>query len=143
MTWYYSENPATSDKDAVRYHIGDTDKSEKLLQDEEINYLLAQKGSVLAASAQACRDIAARFARKYDQSVGGVKYSYKQRFENYTKLADELQKKSNKLGGVPYVGGISRSEKKAVESDTDRVKPAFTRDLFDIPSANPLTDDDE
>jgi len=34
-----------------------------------------------------------------------------------------------------YAGGISKSDKEAVESDGDRVSPRFIRDLFDNPQA--------
>lgn len=41
---------------------------------------------------------------------------------------------SSEMGGVPevgaYVGGVSRSAKRIVEGDADRVHPAFTSDLF-------------
>ena len=39
MTWSYSGDPASSDRDAIRFYIGDTDTTLQLLQDEDIDFL--------------------------------------------------------------------------------------------------------
>jgi hypothetical protein len=42
MSWTYTGNPEVSKLDECRFMIGDTDASHKLLQDEEIEYLIKQ-----------------------------------------------------------------------------------------------------
>jgi hypothetical protein len=94
MTWTYSGNPAASNRDAVRFLIGDTDSGDQLVSDEEIAFLLAEENTVRTASARACEAIAARFGRSADnsRSVGDLSLSesYSQRSASYLSLADRL-----------------------------------------------------
>lgn len=49
------------------------------------------------------------------------------------------------VAAVPFAGGISLSDKQAREDDSDRTKPAFTRDLHEnpgLPSFDDSEDDD-
>ena len=40
MTWSYSGDPNKSPLDKCRFLLGDTDESDPIMQDEEINYLI-------------------------------------------------------------------------------------------------------
>jgi len=42
MSWAYTGDPAGSKKDQCRFIIGDTNANEPLLQDEEIQYMIAE-----------------------------------------------------------------------------------------------------
>lgn len=42
MAWTYSGDPSSSDLDRYRFLIGDTDVDDKVLQDEEIMFILAE-----------------------------------------------------------------------------------------------------
>ena len=42
MTWTYSGNPSSTERDAVRFLVGDTDTNDQLLSNEEIDYLVTQ-----------------------------------------------------------------------------------------------------
>lgn len=94
MTWTYSGDPSDSDKDAVRFTVGDTDTTDQLVTDEEIAYLLVVHGAVGMASVGAARAIAAKYSRKADQSrsVGDLSLSqqYSQQATSYHHLADHL-----------------------------------------------------
>ncbi len=133
MTWTYSGNPALSQRDALRFMVGDTDDSNQQLQNEEIDYLLTQYETVNMAAIQACYYLASLYARKIDQSVGKVKYSYGKLQDKYIKLAETIKDKQNEFPSAPYCGGISKSDKEANVEDTDRVKPAFSKDLHGSP----------
>lgn len=104
MTWTYSGDPATCDRDAIRFTIGDTDSADELLTDEEIAYLLATCGSVQAAAINGCLTLAAKFSRLADKSIGDMSLSYSQRAANYLTLAKTLK---GSLGNVavPFAGG--------------------------------------
>lgn len=95
MSWSYSGDPASSDKDTVRFYIQDTDPAMQMLQDEEISYLLSQwttvSGSALFTSAVACEVIAGRFAREVDVSADGVSVSAGQLQQRYNDLATSLR----------------------------------------------------
>lgn len=135
MTWSYSHDPATSDKDAVRFLVGDTDSSEQLISDEEIQFALKEEPNVRRAAAFVARAIAAKFAREADRSVGDLRIAYSQRSRGFYDLADRLEadasRRTNVLRAMPYAGGISVADKESVEDDTDRVRPSFAKGMHD------------
>ena len=45
MSFNYSGNPANSKLDECRFLLSDTDKNNYIMQDEEINYIIAQSGT--------------------------------------------------------------------------------------------------
>lgn len=152
MSWSYSGRPGDSRKDAVRFIVGDTDTSEQLLLDGEIEYLLSEyEDSVIAASIRACEVLAAKFARLMDESVGSVSLTYSQRKKQYIEMRDTLIQRRAMEDATPFAGGISRTDKTARENDDDRVKPSFTRDIMNNrfvapnsrPFSEPVGDDNE
>lgn len=138
MTWTYSGNPSSSSLDAVRFRIGDTDTEDQLVTDEEIAYLLTEWGNVPSASIAACEAIAAKFSRLADRQIGNLRISASQKSEQYRQLAATLRRQQAMLV-IPYAGGISRDDKLTREDDSDRVVPAFSRDMMTNPAnASPL-----
>ena len=133
MSFSYDPTIPT-DKDAVRLLIGDTVSTDVLLQDEEISFFLTREGSVDSAAAESAESIAAKFSRFADQKTGDISVQFSQRAKQYLDLADKIRRGLAIMGGVPFAGGISRSDKKAREEDTDRVAPAFVRDMHDHPA---------
>lgn len=138
MAWTYSGDPSSSDRDQVRFLIGDTATADQLVTDEEIAWSLTQ-GSVYNAAAICAKAIAATFSRLADKAVDDLKINYSQKSSQYLKLAEQLESKdSHKALGV-YCGGISVADKASNELDTDRVSPSFTRGMTDESS---LTEDE-
>lgn len=45
MSWSYSGNPADSPLDELRFLTGDTNEAAQILQDEELQYLIAEYGN--------------------------------------------------------------------------------------------------
>ncbi|HHH30956.1 MAG TPA: hypothetical protein ENK57_21790 [Polyangiaceae bacterium] len=135
MTWSYSHDPATSDKDAVRFLVGDTDSSEQLVSDEEILFALQEEPNVRRAAAFIARALGAKFSREADKSVGDLRIAYSQRARGFYELADRLDsdasRRTNVLRARPYAGGISVSDKEAVEDNSDRVRPSFAKGMHD------------
>lgn len=130
MSWTYSGDPSTSPKDAVRFTIGDTDSTDPILTDEEINYLLTLKNSVSGAAHESCQRIVAKYARLVDQTVGAVQTKYSQLVDQYTALANSLYV-SNSAIAIPYAGGISITDSQSLQTDTSRVQPVFRKGLMD------------
>jgi len=131
MAWNYSGDPSTSTKDAIRFEIGDTDQSWKLLEDEEIEYALKVEPNWIAAAARCCESIARRFAREADQRLG-PSYVYKrQRSEAYKELAQELRRRSS--SGM-YVGGVRQGEDLL---DGHLRQPSFKRGMMGNKGAGP------
>lgn len=128
MSWSYYAGGGT--RDWIRFVIGDTDEDDELLQDEEIDAALSNEGNKYAAAAICADAIAAKFAREADKTVGPLSISASQKGERYLKLADKLRKQTGRRVAA-WAGGISESEKRTAESDTDRVDTSFKRGQFD------------
>lgn len=139
MTWTYSGDPSSTNLDAVRFLIGDTDTNDQQLQDAEVEWLLTENGSVYNAAAAGCETLAAKYARKVDKAVGDLRLAAQQKFEHYRDLAVTLRSRTAKLA-MPFAGGISVASKLAYEANSDRVAPAFTRSLHE--NGGTSTDDD-
>jgi len=130
MAWTYSGDPSQSSKDAVRFILGDTISSDPLLQDEEINYTLAQNSSVDDAAYAACIGIVAKFSRLADKEVGKIKVKFSQKATQYQKLADKLYLRAGVVV-IPYAGGTSVADKQAMQEDSSIVQPAFKKGMMD------------
>ena len=137
MTYTYTPGAAT-DLDDIRAALGDTESSaptSERLEDEEIARLLTVHGSPAAATVAAAKVLVAKLSRRAtEKSVGGLSVVYAQRIEGLRFLIRELVASASGLA-MPYCGGISASDVAAVEADTDRVAPAFTRGMLDNPRA--------
>ena len=69
MTWTYSGNPGSSLLDEVRFLIQDTDTTEQLLSNEEINYLLAAYDqSAYSAAVAAVVSLIGQASRSVEES---------------------------------------------------------------------------
>lgn len=135
MTWTYS-NPAASDKDAVRFLVGDTDTSDQLVSNEEIEYTLEEFPDTYLAAASVAESIASKFAREVTHSADGLSYSGDQLSKHYTDMAERLRhlaKRRRRGGVVPYAGGISWREREKDDQDGDLIKTSFSSHMHDHP----------
>lgn len=138
MTWTYGPTFSLA-RDRVRLLIGDTDSSDQLVSDEEIALYvtggqLAEVNDYLSAAA-VCDAIAAKFSRRADMSAGGSSASLSQQATAYQRKARQLRRQSA-LGTSPFIGGISIADKDDREADSDRVAPAFSREMGDQSSTD-------
>jgi len=142
--WSYS-SPLADTKDQVRFLVQDTDSTAPLIQDEEIVWQLMEFPNVRRAAAEVASQIALKFARTPDIKDGDTTVSYSQRATQYAALARTLKREATLLAAVPYAGGISIADKQTGEADTDRVRPAFSRELFGLTTepTHTLTQTDE
>lgn len=141
MTWTYDPKQlSTSQMQQIRLLISDTDSSDMMLQDEEINYALTQRPTTLGAAADCCRTLAAKFSRQVDSSIGDLRASFSQKYDHFMGLSYQLDARATESGaGVPYAGGISEADKEQQQEDSDRVPPQYTLGMTDnnlpVPSA--------
>jgi len=138
VAFNYSGNPASSERDEVRFLLGDT-VAPGYLQDAEIDWLLAQTGgNVTSAVAGAMQQIAAQFAAKaVDQTTGRISTEFSARAAAWEErlrrwLADNGTTVLS-FTPMPRAGGISEAAKTAQEQDTDRIPPAIRRGMHDDP----------
>lgn len=127
--WTYSGDPTSSPKDKLRFDIGDTLQFDPLLQDEEINFCLGAESTYNGGVARACESIAMRFQREASTKVGALSYDLATRAQQWSDRADMYRKRANASRPF-YVGGMSKSEKRADESNPDKTGPYFRKDMM-------------
>jgi hypothetical protein len=87
--------PITTALDKVRLLIGDTDSTDPLLSDDEVNVQITNwPNNVEFAAANCAQQIAAKFARGFDFSSDGQTFNRSERVNHYTELARVLRRKS-------------------------------------------------
>src|SRR5262245_26276804 len=131
MAWTYNASMPT-DKDKVRWLVGDTDENDPLVQNEEIEFALTlESNDVYKAGATVCRAFSARLRRELtlDPSPGSVSLDSQKQADGFLDLAAKLDAKAaTGAGGAAagvFAGGISRRDKQTRSDDSDRVQPAF------------------
>lgn len=78
----------TSNRDKVRFNVGDTDNDFLMLEDTEIEYLLTQENSsILKASSRACTAIASKFARDVNYRFSTMWQDSTEAFNHYMALS--------------------------------------------------------
>lgn len=139
MTWTYSGDPSASDKDNVRFMIGDTDTTEQLVTDEEITATVTQFGTAYRTALALCDRLIAKFSRLVDSKFEGEgEFKFSQLVTNIKAIKEGLILQGDPSSGggpIPYAGGLSIADKDAQEDDTSRVTPMAYRDLHANPEA--------
>lgn len=133
-TWTYSGDPTVSIKDEVRFLVGDTDESDPQLQDAEIAYAVTTYGSAFRAAIYCCRALMGKYGRLVSKSVGDLRISYSDRFTHYKEMAAQLAADAFGSDAQVYAGGQTVTDKQTVESNTDRLVPAFRIGIMDNPT---------
>lgn len=137
MTWTYQNAPSTNSsqgrRDAVRQMINDVSSARELKSDEAIAFALAQwNNSLYHGAAFLCDQLAdseAVSAKVGDLALGAEKPT------NYRALASRYRSLAALRGAVPFAVAMSSAAKDTYRTDTDRVKPAFTRGMMSRPGA--------
>ena len=112
MAWSYSGNPSDSEKDAIRYIVGDTSEDDGFVQDEEIEYALNLHSNIYAAAAMVASNLSNHFAMQAEQTkVGPITEVYTKRSERYATIASKLEIKATKSETLNIVcGGVTTSD---------------------------------
>ena len=119
MTFTYSLDDLTTPLAQVRRKIGDTNENDQLLQDEEIEQVIAERpGSILDQSVECVRNILAKISRDVDRSNLGMSATRSQQYEHYVTLLEQLEAERASAAS-PFVGGVSRSRKRSLRADSD------------------------
>lgn len=142
----YGNAPGTVTRDYVRLLVGDisTSTSAEFLANGDYDAFISNTSNTYVAAQLAANSLAALFAGPsgvgedwVERKVGDLTIKR----SDASGLAKEFRALAQKFGRMaaagisPYAGGLTISGKDEVEDDTDRVKPAFVRDLFSNPEA--------
>lgn len=141
MTFTYSGDPSTSTRNKVRFLINDTDSTDALFSDEELDYLIAEWGTnVYEISRGACEVLIARFSRLADsssKSVGdiSVSESFTAKITHYQALADSfLARRLRKA--PPTMKANAESLKSTDDRDISDYNTDFFAGIHDNPNSN-------
>lgn len=140
MAWTYSGDPSASTLDAVRFVIGDTDTTDQLLQNAEIDYLITKHGTVRVAAAESCRAIAAKYARLMSRSIGGLSADFSAKHRQYLEMAQSIMDSEESFPVSPFLSGWNSAAKEAVELQQDRETTFARKGDMDNPRANAVDD---
>lgn len=115
MSWSYSGDPTSSDADAVRFFVQDTNADDQLLTDEEIHFLITHwlaYDSMIFVAAMAAETIASKFAREITVSADGVSVGTNDLQQKYLSLAKQLraQYQLEQVTGAPNSFGNNFSQ---------------------------------
>lgn len=131
MSFSYDPTRLDLPLNRVRLLVQDTVEGDPLLQDEEILSFVEEEGNAYRAAAAACDSIGLKLGRESD-AKGETQWLSREKADHYTGRARELRQRA-KGRARPAAGGLSKSDKRATEGDSDRTQPAFTRGLHEIP----------
>lgn len=131
MAWTYSSALSTN-RDRVRFLIGDTDTNDQQLQDSEIDWVLTQEGNVYLAAAKSCQALAAKYSRQADSEVGDLAVKKSQRAKAYFDLAKKY-KAEGIIDAPVFAASLSVADKQTYEQDTDIPAPKFFIDMQEFP----------
>lgn len=99
MAFMYDSNLST-DKDLIRFKLGDTVDNLHYLEDEEIlSMLVANKFST--ALIECCEAIVAKLAKRVTYKIGPESVNLSEAHDHYASLLIKLQAKYSKSLGVP------------------------------------------
>lgn len=103
MTFTYSSTSIGTALAKVRLQIGDTDSTDPLFTDEEINYHLSvHSDDVIPTAIALCDVLATRFAREFDFETDDQKFARSQRQKAYAARAAELRAQAD--SGLSVLG---------------------------------------
>ena len=115
-------------RNQIRFVIQDTQPARPLLVDAEIDWTQTLEANCFMMAAACCDSLLARAGNVRSKKVGGLAVDYDVAF--YAELAGRLRARGM-THQVPYVGGISISDKLATQDDADWVPVRFFRGMFD------------
>lgn len=124
----YTDDPIHVPADAVRFLLGDTDAAKPRLTDNEVDYLLVQEGNPLRAAARGAEMLVGKYSSIAEtKRVGPLTITHGSSLASkFAALARALWRRAVIGDAAPYAGGISVSDKRLRELDTDRTR-SFAR----------------
>lgn len=114
MAWTYTGNPAASDRDNLRFTLGDVKQTPQSLTDEEVQFLLSEQGyNVTLAAIDAAEAMSARYSglSATSKKVGDLSLSvdYGATASRFDALAARLRRKS-RTAFLPVISSEQEAE---------------------------------
>lgn len=131
MSCSYSGDPSSSDNDAVRFLLQDTDCTKNIFEDEEIAWVLTEEANIYTAAA-CLLDTAINKSSGSLQSkkVGDLSLTFGLK-ETQARIK-MLRAKGRVKYELPTMPAQDREAKREHREDVDNVPPFITREIHDI-----------
>ncbi len=94
MSWSYSGDPSTSNRDAVRFYLQDTDEENQTMSDEDIDFLLKSETKPLDAAILGLKTLVTKYSMLSETTIGDTMVRYTQKISDITKLISLLENTS-------------------------------------------------
>jgi hypothetical protein len=138
VAFTFTNDPANSNRDAVRVLINDRTETGHRVSDETITWLLSTEASVVYAAAAAAELVAGQFADAVTtKAVGDLRLTKGDSAGNvagsYRALAARLRRQAAMNGAAPFSGGISVNANDLARDDSDWSKPQISVGMDDNP----------
>lgn len=135
MAWNYNAiKVGSSDLSTIRALIGDTSSGDQQVSDEIIRMFDSQEQNVWLAAAACCRQLASKHSSSVNKRVGSLWLDRSDKAKAYQGMARDYTRQGMlRVGARMGTAATLISAKDTEEADTDRVKPAFTRDMQSYP----------
>ncbi len=131
MAWEFDTSLST-DKDWVRFLIGDTNTNAQLVQDETIQAILTAEENVYMAAAEICEYLARGLSgggAVKDRKVGETKISYRST-EDLLMLSMRLRKRGSAYM-KPSAAPLFTADKDSYDVNTALDKPELAKGMMD------------
>lgn len=129
MTFSYDVTKLSDELNKIRLYIGDTDSSDPLLEDEEIELVQVDSTSFLKRVSVCCHLICSKLAKRVDYRLSLLTEKASVLYDRYKVMAKRYEVMSSL--SYPWAGSVLKSFKEATEDDTTLVKPKFKVGLHD------------
>ena len=140
MGWKFDASLST-DKDWVRFLIGDTNTRRQYVQDETIIAVLGTEANIYMAAARIAeslyRQLTAGGALE-DRKVGETRIRY-QAAHRFLQMSKELKMRGSTYQ-LPWAGGIYQSDVDAYNASTNKRKLDIAQGMTDNPRAGGTAD---
>lgn len=124
----------STNKDWVRYLIGDTDTGNAYVQDETIEAVLGEENNKYTAASRVARGIYMRLTgggTLEDRKVGETRIRY-QAAQRFKQTADELKNRGSAYI-IPWSGGIYKTDRDARDDNAEKLGVDIARNMTDNP----------
>ena len=102
MSFSYSGDPTSSELDAIRFALTDTDVNSAVLQDEEINYIISITNTYSTRLALSFRQAATFFGKRLvKKSLGPQSEDATSRHNYFIEMANKYEKQTSFSGTPP------------------------------------------
>lgn len=142
MSFTYSQNPASSTKDLVRFLVGNTSTGDPVVvQDAEIDWAITQTGNGWAAAVLVGESMLQQYAGKdaLSLTVGNLTETYGDRSARLQGTLASLKRQMAMRGVRPDAGGVTTISRDTWVQDTSLTPHLFTVGMDDNPRALALT----